>query len=167
MSKYLTRCRDLIAAVVMLLIAAALFVLSFSVQRNTVSSIGPGFMPRLVAVLLLILGSLNLRDAVKASRAQPAPAAEEHAERRTPKEFFLSNLDWASAVLILLYVFLVGPLGFPVASALYMFFQMIVLSIGQKRNWILLVVLSLAVPAAVYFAFTKWFYLMLPAGILG
>lgn len=160
--------KELIGAWVVLAVAVLLFILSFLVQRNTVSTVGPGFMPRLVSILLFILGLLNLRNTIRNNRTTSKEDNETVSpEKKTLKDFLLDNLDWASSILILLYVFSIGTLGFPIASILYMFLQMIVLSHGQKRNWILFVLLSIAVPVAIYFAFTKCFYLMLPAGILG
>ena len=172
------RYKDVTAAGIVLLIATALFALSFTVQQNTVSTVGPGFMPRLVSILLVGLGLLNLRSSIRELRAgtpekaadEPQRPGQEAAQEKHSgglRGLLAANLDWVSAALILLYVFSIGRLGFVLASCGYMFLQMIVLSVGQKRNWLLFVILSAAVPAAIYLAFTKWFYLMLPAGILG
>lgn len=169
----LKRNKEVIAAWVVLSLSIALFILSFFVQRNTVSTVGPGFMPRFVAILLFILGIFNLRDTLRAKRANKTEPAEQaidnaaHSTKRSFKSVALDNLDWVSAFLIMVYVFSIDTLGFPLASILYMFFQMIVLSYGQKRNWILFIALSILIPVLIYFAFTRCFYLMLPAGILG
>ena len=85
--------KDLIAAGAVLLLSTLVFVLSFHVKQNTISTIGPGFMPRFVAVLMAVFGLLNLKDACKkykekASQYEPADYAKKRSFRAVVKDNF-------------------------------------------------------------------------------
>ena len=80
---------------------------------------------------------------------------------------FCDNLDWVSGILILVYVIAIYYIGFLIPSIIYMFLQILLYTTTKKRNWILYTILSLAIPAIIYFGFRNYFHLMLPAGILG
>ena len=48
-----------------------------------------------------------------------------------------------------------------------MFLQILLYTTTQKRNYVLYILVSIAIPSAVYFLFRNYFFLMLPKGILG
>lgn len=100
------------------------------------------------------------------SREDEQPVLEDNAVKSWPDRI-RDCLDWLSAGIILIYVLLVGTLGFILSSAIYMFLQMLLLASGEKKNYIKIGLLSVIVPVLVYELFTNYFYLMLPAGILG
>lgn len=162
--------KELVVAVLILLLSVIMFSLSFTVKRETMSTIGPGFMPRLVSSGIFLLGLIHLKTVWSQigehEDAKPRIVQEE-TDGRNMLGWIKGSLDWLSAVLILLYVFLLGSLGFILSSAIYMFLQMSVLSVGEKRNYLKMSILSVLVPILVYVLFTNYFYLMLPAGILG
>ena len=83
------------------------------------------------------------------------------------RTLLVTRVDVFSAILLLGYVFSIKRLGFLIASAIYMLLQMLLLTVNTKRNYILLIALTIAVPSIIYFGFVKIFYLMLPPGILG
>jgi len=161
--------KRIIGSIVMALLAIVLFILSFFVESRTQEGIGPEFFPRIVACLLFALSMMDLRSGIKNYRYlkekdQLLPPNE---EKKNFKQWFLDNLDWVSGVLILVYVISIYFLGFLLPSIVYMFLQVVLYTTAKKRNWIIAVVVSLAVPAAIYFLFRSYFHLMLPAGILG
>lgn len=160
--------KNMIAALAILLIAVSIFIASFGIKKNIPSNIGPGFMPRVVAVSLFILGVFNVKDIVKKSKMERTNTFKKsNHERKKIKELALENLDWVNAILIMGYVLIIAPLGFLIASCIYMFLQMLLLSIGKNKNWFLIIGLSIGIPFLTYLSFTKIFYLMLPEGILG
>lgn len=162
--------RNIIAAVAILLISIFMFILSFTVKRETMSTIGPGFMPRLVSCGMFLLGLIHLnlewKQMKEESREDEQPVLEDNAVKSWPDRI-RDCLDWLSAGVILCYVLLVGTLGFILSSAIYMFLQMLLLASGEKKNYIKIGLLSVIVPVLVYELFTNYFYLMLPAGIIG
>ena len=57
MRKYsLNNYKNVGAAIVVLLLAAFLFIASFFVETSTVTTLGPEFMPRLISVVIFLLG---------------------------------------------------------------------------------------------------------------
>lgn len=149
--------------------AVALFILSFFVESRTKSTIGPDFYPRIVSYLLFALGTIDLCSGIKnylflkkAGKLIPASA-----EKKTAKEIFLDNLDWVSGALVLAYVISIYFLGFLVPSIIYMFLQILLYTTVKKQRWWVSLILSVVLPAIVYFLFRNYFHLMLPAGILG
>lgn len=169
MGKYsLSNYKNIGAALVVLSVAGFLFVSSFFVQTSTVTTLGPEFMPRLISVVIFLLGLLNLKTAVqdfqflkKQGKLTPAP------ESRTWKDAFYGNLDWVSGALMMVYVIGISMFGFLLPSIVYMFLQILLYTTMQKRNYALYVVVSVVIPSAVYFLFRNYFFLMLPKGILG
>ena len=160
--------KNLGAAIVVLLIAVFLFIASFFVETSTVTTLGPEFMPRLIAVIIFLLGLLNLNTAIrdfkflkKNGKLIPYEGA------KTWKEKFYDNLDWVSGGLMLVYVFSIGTFGFLLPSIIYMFLQILLYTTMNKRNYVLYIVVSIVIPSTIYFLFRNYFFLMLPQGILG
>ena len=156
------------AAIVVLCYALFLFIESFYVQSSTVTTLGPEFMPRVTAIAIFLLGLLNLRSAIADYRfLKKNDALELVGPKRSFREFFLDNLDWASGVLMMLYVIGIYYLGYLLPSIIYFFLQILLYTTNTKRNFILYILVSIAVPCAVYFLFRNYFHLLLPKGILG
>lgn len=169
MGKYsIKNYKNLGAAIFVLVFAVALFIASFFVESSTVTTLGPEFMPRLTAVLIFLLGLLNLRSAIRDflflkrnGKLEPA------GPKRSMKEIFLDNLDWVSGALMMAYVICISLFGFLLPSIVYMFLQVLLYTTAQKRNYILYIIVSIVVPCAIYFLFRNYFFLMLPKGVLG
>lgn len=158
------------SSIVVILFSIGLFIATFFQESATVTTLGPEFMPRVVAIALFILGCMNLLKAIRGFRflkdhGNLIPARE---NKRTFKEFFYDNLDWASGILIMAYVIAIYYWGFLLPSVIYMFLQILLYTTAnKKRNWILYVLVSIVFPVVVYYLFRNYFHLMLPKGILG
>lgn len=169
MRKYsVSNYKNLGAAIVVLCAAVFLFVSSFFVKTSTVTTLGPEFMPRLISVVIFLLGLLNLKTATNDLRflkqhGKLEPAGESH----TLKQIFYDNLDWVSGALMMVYVICISLFGFLLPSIVYMFLQILLYTTAQKRNYVVYILLSIVIPCAVYFLFRNYFFLMLPKGILG
>lgn len=68
-------------------------------------------------------------------------------------------------ILILAYAVLFKPLGFVISSALYLFAQMWLLR-AEKKNYPIMITLSIVGPLLIYLVFVYALDVMLPAGIL-
>ena len=150
------------------LLAAFLFIASFFVETSTVTTLGPEFMPRLISVVIVLLGLLNLNTAIRDFKfLKDHGQLEPYEGKKTFKQLFYDNLDWVSGVLMLVYVFSIGSLGFLLPSIVYMFLQILLYTTMGKRNYLVAILSSVLIPCAVYFLFRNYFFLMLPKGILG
>ena len=75
-----------------------------------------------------------------------------------------------TAVLLLVYICLIEPLGFLIASVLYLFAQFLYLTevsnLRRPKTYVLYFVIALVVSTGIYYLFLNVFHLILPAGIL-
>jgi len=74
----------------------------------------------------------------------------------------------SSIILVLIYVFILQPIGFIISTLLYLMFQMVVLSPDDERDGkhiIRLAVINVVFTLAVFFLFRYGFKIVLPAGI--
>ena len=132
------------------------------------STLGPDFMPKVVSVGVFLLGCIYLIQSVRKYVQNPSSGRDKNTKKKKSRgELFESNLDWVSAVLIMLYVLSMGKLGFVLSSILYLFSQMYLLSFREKRNHVVISLIAIFTPILIYYVFTRFFYLMLPRGPLG
>ena len=159
--------RHIIAGAVVILFSVVLFIGSFFVEGAKPAGVGTDFMPRLVAICIFALGVANLVSEVGKYRFLKANGKlEPPSEKKSFKEWFYANLDWASAALMVCYTFAIMKIGFLIPSVIYMFLQILLYTTSKKRNWILYVVMSVVIPLGIYLLFRNYFHLMLPAGAL-
>jgi len=161
----------MIAAGMIILFAIYIFVSSFYITSEAGAALGPAFMPRLLGIILFVLGVADLleemKHADKEKRGGQPDAERKKAGSTNYKEWIAAHIDICSAILLLVYVYSIKPLGFLISSAIYMFIHMLLLTVNKKRNYLVLILLTVVVPCVIYFGFVKVFYLMLPPGILG
>lgn len=110
-------------------------------------------VPLFLATIMIILGVAQLALELRKTTEPDAP----------------SGIDWKTvcltALLLLVYVALLGLAGFVVASAIYLFFQILLLTPQRvKRNIPLTAVVAVAGAVIVYCVFRYVFDLMLPVG---
>jgi len=146
-----------------ILFGAALFALSFQVKDFASVGVGAGFLPRFAALLFFLIGAVLAFQCVRSGGA-PRPAGKPAPEKGSARRV---NPVLLSMLLLCAYVALLQPVGFIVCSALYVFFQSMILSAGAKRNYVALAAISSVASATAYFLFVRVFQVMIPAGILG
>lgn len=127
------------------------------------NSISGATFPRICAIGVMILSVLILVQWYAQFRKTKAEAASGEAK----KEGWLKKYSQVLCVaLILVWMLLIEPLGFIVATMLYIPFQMYLLSLDSKRNWVVIAIMAVVLPIAVYFLFRSVFNVMIPRGIL-
>ena len=82
-------------------------------QTATYAAIGPGLFVTIVGLGLLLLGGLLVVAVARGERFEPQEAEDADASREPSRRAF-----WLTVLAGVLPVFLVRPLGFPVAAAL-------------------------------------------------
>lgn len=161
--------KDVVTGWFSLGLAAALFIGSFGVKDFAATGVGAGFLPRLAAVLLAVLGVILLLQTRR--RATPAPGTGDSAtaagKAEGARHFGGTAAALLSACLMAGYVALLSPVGFIITTAIYVFAQILVLAKDAKRNYMLYAIVSVVTSVAAYYLFVRAFQVMLPAGILG
>ena len=122
-------------------------------------------VPFLLAVLLCLLGLLQTLSAFT-RHAQAAKSTSD-----TPDEPKVSVIEPLTVIktlgLILLYVVLLGPVGFPIMTTLYLYLQFIVLTpVDRKIRHLPYAGIALVTSIVIYLLFREAFDLLLPAGLL-
>ncbi|WP_328323363.1 tripartite tricarboxylate transporter TctB family protein [Kribbella sp. NBC_00382] len=142
----------LIAAVVLVVLSGTFLVGVFDIRSpKGLDPAGPRFFPLLVTAAWLLLSIGYLIEGL-----------------RSPRDTDKADRSWfepvAVSVLLVLYAFLVVPLGYIIATALLFYAAARVLGSRQLvRDIIVAVVLSVVV----YIAFTQFLDISLPEGVLG
>ena len=129
--------------------------LSFTVKKRTVLTIGPGFMPHIIGAVLLLLGVVLTIQAVR-TQAPPPPSKPQ--DRRVPVLVTL--------LLLILYVAFLEVLGFTLTTAWYLTLQFAVLA--KDRTWKRLsiyVLASVGGSLVITVIFSRFLRLYLPQGI--
>lgn len=132
---------------------------SLSIRPIVENDVGSGYMPRVVGGTIIVLAVLKLLLSLKtrAASAETAAAAGDDNDNKG---------GCLTITALVLYVLLFDVLGFLVATTLYLFAQMFILSDHRNRNLPLFAVVSVTVSVIVYALFVKAFDLILPQGIL-
>ena len=120
------------------------------------AQVGPGVVPRVVGVVLLILGAFLMREAFTGGFR----GVDEEAEVHLPMDW--PAFAWVSGGIIA-YGLLVERLGFIIASAIL--FVMVARSFSSRR-WVLNTVVGTVLAVFIFTVFNYGLGLMLPAGIL-
>ena len=160
----LNKYRDVICGVVIMICAAILFIATFSIKSLLGMNPGPEFMPRVASILLFIVAAgIALEGMQTAKHYVPEEVSEEEKGYRKAG----NRKVLLSAILIGFYVFSMETLGFVISTMIYEFCQMIVLTpLGKKKNYVLFAIITVISTVFFYVVFTKFLYLMLPAGLL-
>ena len=145
------------------IIAFAVFYLIVGAQLvskvKTTMAVGPKFVPRLLGILMLLLGSgISLMGFRSAKKFDSSTVV------------INSKADTIAVLvtfaLIIGYVALLKPLGFLISTILYLNLQMLALSKKESRKPLLFAGISIAFTFFVYYVFRYALDLMLPQGIL-
>ncbi len=154
--------RDYLSSIFFIAISLFMIYLARMLPKSKVMSIGPVFMPTVIGVTTLILAVLLLILTVIRTKERQAALA-----KAEPEDFDYRRMLY-SLVLILIYVFIMQPVGFILSTIIYLIPQFLVLAPDEERNKkeaIKLVVISIIFTIIVFLLFRYGFKIVLPAGL--
>ena len=153
---------DMIVGGFFMILSAGMMIMAKMLPKSTIMDIGPDFMPMCIGLVTFVLAAalafLNLKN-LKMRTAE--------AEKMEKEELDYKRM-LTSFMLILVYVYLLQPVGFIVTTILYLPLQMYVLAPDEKKtkkDIIQLAVISVIFTFVVFFLFRYGFKIILPAGI--
>jgi len=150
--------------VAMLGASIAYLVMAYRVPGH--DGIDAATVPTLLAILLCLLGALQTLSAI-GNRARPAAQSDADAPEQTSASVVEPLTVLKTLGLILIYVVLLGPVGFPIMTALYLYLQFIVLTpVDHKVRHVPYAAIAAVTSAVIYLLFREAFDLLLPAGLL-
>jgi len=156
--------KELIIVVGFIGASIAYLVMAYRVPGH--DGIDAATVPTLLAILLCLLGALQTLSAF-GNRARPTAESDADAPEQTSTSVVEPLTVLKTLGLILIYVVLLGPVGFPIMTALYLYLQFIVLTpVDHKVRHLPYAAIAVVTSAVIYLLFREAFDLLLPAGLL-
>lgn len=150
--------------------AAAYFILSWQIPNFKglgAPPIDAKLVPRVWGVLLMVLSLIVfVRGLLEYLRLKKEGKLVKSGV--SVKERIIENREVILTFLcLLIYIWLLQPVGFIIMSALYIFAESMILTPKEKRNPLIAAIVGVVAAVAVDFAFVNLLHVLLPAGILG
>ena len=158
--------KELLIGIAML--GVSLTDLALAQQLPGHAGIDAATLPKLLAGFLTLLGLMQLLNAF----AKPKVAAEQASPVQTDTEEPAVEVIEPKTViktlgLILGYMALLGPVGFPIMTVVYLYLQFLVLTpANQKARHLTYLLIAVICSALIFLLFREAFDLLLPAGLL-
>lgn len=158
---------DIIAGVILLVVSVIVFIFSNRIPRMVVTTVGPDFMPKLVALGMAIFSCLLIFKSLQI----PTMSSEQNGERvheyNSFADFLRTHIDLVTIALLFLYAIGIATLGFLISTIIYLVVHINLMGMNKKQNLVVSLVVSIGIAFGVYLLFTKVLYVMLPSGFLG
>lgn len=158
--------KELIIGIAML--GASLTYLVLAQQLPGHDGVDAATVPKLLAGFLSLLGLMQLVSAFAKPKAVAEPASPVPAEAEEPAvEVIEPKTVLKTLGLILGYMALLGPVGFPIMTVVYLYLQFLVLTpANQKARHLTYLLTAVICSALIFLLFREAFDLLLPAGLL-
>ncbi|HWV10838.1 MAG TPA: tripartite tricarboxylate transporter TctB family protein [Pseudomonas sp.] len=166
-----TNKKELIIGLAMIGTALAYMVMAYQLPGH--GGVDAGTVPVLLAGLLALLGVIQLFSAFPRKASADEPVAKEPSDlpelpaEETAKPVVEPKTVLLTLGLILGYMALLGPVGFPIMTVIYLYLQFIVLTpVDHKVKHVSYLLIATATSAVIFLLFREAFDLLLPAGLL-
>ena len=150
--------RDILCSIIVLAFGAAMIYFVKDVRRVIRSDVGSAFVPTLIGWCIVVTGASKLLFSIFTG------LKSENKKIVFDQDFFGGI---GTIVLMVLYMLAFQPVGFIVASAVYLFLQMLLLSDKTNRKPLLFLIVAVLLPVAVDALFVYVIKMPLPVGIFG
>lgn len=150
---------DLTVGIFFVLLSIVMILAAYALPASTVMEVGPDFMPLCVGYLTLVLAVALTVLSLKSLKENKGKTYEEDENKPDYKRVLISF------VLILIYVFVMKPVGFIISTIVYLPLQMYTLAPTEGRKPVFLTIISIVFTLAVFFLFRYGFKIVLPAGL--
>ncbi|UFJ43102.1 tripartite tricarboxylate transporter TctB family protein [Brevibacillus humidisoli] len=139
---------NLISALIVMAFAAVVYLVSAQIPEIQVSEIGPAFFPKMLSILLFLLGILLLLSSRREKAMKP-----EH-----PAKHAATAMGWMVG-----YVVLFQWVGFLFSTPLILGVFLYALKV---RKWLPLLLTPVGITLFIYFIFEQLLHVPLPSGVL-
>ena len=148
---------DIITGVIGLSIGIAVLIMSIQIGMAEGQTIGADFLPKIIAVLMILLSAKLTWDGVK--------SAKNYEDIRLDYE---KNYLGVAILMVaaILYAQLLKKIGFIITSMLFLYLALCLISKKEETNYVKFAVITVVMVLLIYFVFTKGLSIRLPKGIL-
>jgi hypothetical protein len=133
-----------------------MYIQSLPITPVVGKDLGSGFMPKLIAVAIIILSVIEFVLTML--------------KKKDKKKVSSNSTDMKGGILTIVsiasYALFYDYLGFLLSTTLYLFIQMVILSNEDNRKVKTFAIISIASSAVIYVVFNNVIGMQLPAGIL-
>ena len=148
---------DIITGGIGLAIGIAVLIMSIQIGMAEGQTIGADFLPKIIAVLMILLSAKLTWDGVKSAKNY----------EDIPLDYEKNYLGVAILmVAAILYAQLLKKIGFIITSMLFLYLALCLISKKEETNYVKFAVITVVMVLLIYFVFTKGFSIRLPKGIL-
>ena len=154
-----------VISILFIIIAASFFAIAGSFPPGSNGATGPGWFPRIMCVIIIILSVINLvtTHLNYSSMTEEQKAADDAVIKKMVSRD--NTIVWVTILATLAYVMGIQYIGFVVSSIAYM----LVMGFYYKAHEIskiAFIVIPFALTGVLYYVFTNLLHVVLPAGIL-
>ena len=151
--------RDIICSVIMLAFGTMMIVVAKDIPNKLGDKdVGSGYVPTFIGICILIVAVSKLVLAITNKK----PSANQKIKWTSD-----SLGGFGTIALMAVYMLTFEKVGFIIASVVYLFVQMMILSDKTNRKPVLFAIIAVALPVAVEALFVYAIKMPLPVGILG
>lgn len=164
--------KELVIGIVM--IGCSLAYLAMAYQLPNHQGVDAATLPLLLAGFLTLLGVMQVFGALASKASTNAASASQvpgdlpaNSAEEAPPSVVEPKTVLLTLGLILGYIALLGPVGFPLMTVVYLYLQFLLLTpVKQKANHLAYLLIAVVCSAVIFLLFREAFDLMLPAGLL-
>ena len=153
---------DIVVGIFFMVLSAVMIAMAQMLPKSKVMDIGPEFMPTVIGILTFVLAAMLLFLSIKNFKLNTKEIDPASIEKCDYKRVL------ASVILVLVYVYMLQPVGFILCTLVFLLLQMLVLSPDDerdKKHIIKLLIIDVIFTLVVFFLFRYGFKIVLPAGI--
>lgn len=147
--------KNILISILFIIFGAFVYVQSLEIDTVMQNDVGSAFFPKVVAVAIIGIGMLKLVLSFKENDDKPKEESKSVAG------------GWLTILLLGVYVMIFNRIGFIISSAIYLFFQILVLAPKEKRNIPAFSITAAVTPVFIYAVFVYAINMPLPKGIFG
>ena len=136
---------DIIAGVILFVVSVIVFIFSNRIPRMVVTTVGPDFMPKLVALGMAIFSCLLIFKSLQI----PTMSSEQNGERvheyNSFADFLRTHIDLVTIALLFLYAIGIATLGFLISTIIYLVVHINLMGMNKKQNLVVSLVVSIGI----------------------
>lgn len=150
--------RDIVCSVIMLVVGGGMLFMAKDIPHMIPTDVGSAYVPNFIAICILIVSGAKLVLTLTNKKASA-----------NQKTALMGN--WfggiGTIVLMLAYMAVFESVGFVIASAVYLFLQILLLSDETNRKPVLFAIIAVLLPLAIDALFVFAIQMPLPRGLWG
>ena len=153
--------KDFISGLLLVILTLFAWFSTKNFDKSSISAYGnPATVPRVIIIILFAFAVMIMIDGLKKKNE------DNKTKSKDPVPLIQKLPELLTFILLTLYVALLRKVGFVITTAVYLFFQIFVLSnFNIKKSW-QYALIAVIVSPILYYLFRVYFNVFLPAGVL-